>query len=220
MPSKQELASAFFYALALAAVFLDKDKPGPAFLAIALCFVLYLAASRALTRVSGKYSPRAELLFPVLLPMAVSAYKGLLPHDCLLRCNVMIVEDRPFQKPFASIRYYAGNYDVSEQKQTYASGVGATGRALALKMPVFYSRAHSVSPDDGMTPTQKAITKNTNSVMSLPVFHPNDTDLAKPIAVLNFDSHDDIEVTGFHDRENQRRMMEWAGVVGVFLSAE
>jgi hypothetical protein len=116
-----------------------------------------------------------------------------------LGVNIMKVKRR-ILKPWAKyleVNYYCGEYTDSELEQKYDNGVGCCGFSLSSNSQVYYDSVSQHQTSLHMTSTQQSVTQHIKSILSTPIYSPNDALRIHPIAILNLDSIDGINVTGF-----------------------
>lgn len=122
-----------------------------------------------------------------------------------LRINLMIVRwnyRRPWER-YLMIDYYypQEDYKASELELIYNINIGCCGTALYENEQIAYDSILSHETLKGLSETHREVTRNIKSILSTPVYSPKDEGQKRPIAILNFDSKDDILTTGFNDSE-------------------
>jgi hypothetical protein len=155
----------------------------------------------------------------ILFKALESEIEEIRPECSNIRINVMRVR-RKILKPwkrFLKIDYYYGDYDHSELEQIYGLDIGSCGVALYENSQIFYDSILQHETLRHMTPTQRKITEHVKSTLSTPIYSPMDNFEHKPIAILNLDSIDSIDITGFNDTAIQEIAANFTTLIGTQL---
>ncbi len=114
------------------------------------------------------------------------------------------------------IRYSTPGYPAAEKELVYKD-FGASGNALIENDVVYYDKKTAPTSITGMPATHIEITKHINSVLSAPIYRPNDTGLENPIGILSIDSKMSVEKTGFDKPTNYDIVTSMATLIGSFM---
>jgi hypothetical protein len=149
----------------------------------------------------------------------VSAYREKKPGRYGLRVNVMRVRKKiwPFRQKFLHIDYFMGNYSTAEKEQEYLENIGCCGTAIHENTPISFDTKRAQEPWKGMSATQRDVTRDVKSILSIPIYRPKDESKRSPIAVLNLDSKNLIKKTGFDKAGLQRLAARYAELIGGIL---
>lgn len=180
----------------------------PTFSIIANCIILMVIFGALFSLNYYQYLPIVRKnedytnnILGILFKVLESEIVALRPQYNNLRINVMRVRRR-FIKPwerYLKIDYHYGNYSNPELDQIYGLNMGCCGVALFENSQIYYDSILQHQTLLHMTPTQQTITFHVKSILSTPIYSPNDAFEHNPIAILNLDSIDSISVTGFDD---------------------
>lgn len=124
----------------------------------------------------------------------------LRPQCTNLRINIMKRRRRiikPWER-YLRIDYYYGHYSHQELDQVYGISVGCCGVALAENSQIYYDSILQHQTLLHMTPAQQEITMHVKSILSTPIYSPKDDFERNIIAILNLDSIDSVDITGFN----------------------
>ena len=113
--------------------------------------------------------------------------------------------------------YVWGDYTEAEREQQYRVDAGCAGLALGQNQQVFFDAYKAQEPRLGLTATQRQVTEHVNSILSTPIYRPNDAENQSPIAILNLDSRDLISESGFGERRLQELLVDYAALMGATL---
>lgn len=176
------------------------------------------------------YRPYSELrrdhraqLIAVVFEGLRREYEELTGRDAGVRINVMTVERRfgqgllPRRTSGLEIAFHTDGYDPEELEQRYAPGEGCWGRAYVENNPTYYDERRQSLGERQMSATQRRVTEDVKSALSVPVYRPGETD-DEIVAVLNLDSSRHVERTNFNEKAVQRLVMRRATLVGHVLA--
>lgn len=133
-----------------------------------------------------------------------------------LRMNVMTLRRnifRPWER-YLEMAFYYGEYDLAEIEQEYGIDIGCSGAVLYENTQIYYDSILQHETLRRMTPTQRKITDHVESILSTPIYSPRDEMQRRPIAVLNLDSMDHVDITGFNDIAIQEIAAKFAALIG------
>lgn len=155
-------------------------------------------------------------ILPILFKALDSEIREIRPQCNNIRINVMRVRIRILKpwKKYLKIDYWYGDYGYSELEQIYDLDIGCCGVALYENSQVFYDSILQHETLLHMTPTQRKITEHVKSTLSTPIYSPMDNFEHKPIAILNLDSTDSIDITGFNDTAIQEIAANFTTLIG------
>lgn len=169
-----------------------------------------------------RYDHRAELLGVVFEGLR-REYEELTECDADVRMNVMPVGQQfgrgllPRRNTYLAIEFHTDGYEREELEQRYAPGEGCCGRAYVENNPTFYDERRQPLGEGQMSATQRRVTEDVKSVLSVPVYDPGNVD-DRIIAVLNLDSTAYTDETKFNEMAVQRVVMRRAPLVGHVLA--
>lgn len=169
-----------------------------------------------------RYDHRAELL-AVIFEGLRREYEELTGSDAEVRMNVMPVDNHfsrgllPRRNDYLQIEFHTDGYDREELEQRYSAGEGCWGQAYVENNPTYYDGQRQPVGDGRMSATQRRVTEDVKSVLSVPVYKPGRVD-EEIIAVLNLDSTAYTEETRFNEKAVHRLVMRQAARVGHVLA--
>jgi hypothetical protein len=177
--------------------------------------VYYQQVYRPTIRVEDEY---LGIVLNDLFNALIARHRDLHPGGYELRVNLMRVRRSvPLRPPYVRIDFSLGAYSDAELEQEYRLGVGNAGTAILRKDQSYYDSLDAHEPRLGLTATQREITAHINSILSTPVFRPNEIGRGTPIAVLNLDSTDPIRETHFRDPDVRALAVYYANTIGALL---
>lgn len=150
-------------------------------------------------------------------------YRKQAGTDAEPRVNVMQVERQfaegilPRRERQLRIAFHTDGYGREEVGQRYAPGEGCWGRAYVENDPTYYDERRQPLGERQMSATQRRVTEDVKSVLSVPVYRPGRSD-DEIIAVLNLDSSRNVERTKFDKKAVQRTAMRWSTLAGHVLA--
>lgn len=157
----------------------------------------------------------AELAFESLLAVYLERNPGT--YD--LRANVMMVRRSTWGigGRYLQIEYCSGGYRAAERSLRYSLGIGCCGTAFAQNTEAFYDRTLDHENQKGMPAEHRDITSGVQSVVSIPIYRPGDSNQLWPVGILNLDSSASIEDTKFRDDGLRAVAIQYAGLFGTFV---
>lgn len=193
-----------FAGISLITVFLNLFHPNFSF--ITNCIILgtlliivtafYYYQFSPILRKNEEYTTN---LLSILFEALEAEILVLRPQCTNIGINIMKAK-RSILKPltkYLEIIFYCGDYTDSELEQKYNIGVGCCGFALLSNSQIYYDSVLQNQTSLHMTSTQQTVTQHIKSILSTPIYSPNDALRLHPIAILNLDSIDGINITGF-----------------------
>ncbi len=175
--------------------------------------VYYYQFYRPFNKKNEEYLNR---MFGVLFPALDSELIEIRPENKNIRVNIMRVRRKtvkPWER-YLRIDYCYGDYEQSEIDQIYHLDTGCCGVALYENSQIFYDSILQHETIRRMTPGQRRITEHVKSILSTPIYSSRDFLEHKPIAILNLDSVDGIDITGFNDPPIQEIAAKFATLIG------
>ncbi len=169
-----------------------------------------------------RYDHRAELL-GVIFEGLRREYEALTDGEADVRMNVMPVKRQfgqgllPRRDSFLEIEFHTDGYDREELEQRYKPGEGCCGQAYVENNPTYYDERRQPLGEGRMSATQRRVTEDVKSVLTVPVYRPGKVD-EEIIGVLNLDSTAYIDETKFNEKAVQRLVMRRAALVGHVLA--
>lgn len=220
------VSSGILYALALTVAIVDLtglsglSKAGLIVIGFAISTVVgYVQIYTPYVRRRNEYLKTVmDLASESLLGQYASAGK---PAD-EIRVNLMLMRKkyRLFGKRQLHIAYEYGEYAPTERNLVYDIGVGNAGFALEKNEPRVFDREGSKGNLDlfRMTPAQEEATRSVGSILSTPVYSPDDEEKSHPIGILNLDSQLRLEESGFDEEHVLDMAMRLATVAGILYA--
>lgn len=175
--------------------------------------VYYYQILRPFHRKNEDYLNR---IFDILFGALDSELLEMRPQINNIRINIMRVRRRKLKpwKRYLKIDFCYGDYDQSEIDQIYCLNVGCCGVALYENSQIFYDSILQHETIRSMSPTQRRITEHVKSILSTPIYSSRNTMEHNPIAILNLDSVDAVDITGFNDAQIQETAANFATLIG------
>lgn len=132
-----------------------------------------------------------------------------------LRINVMIARRRipKFWERFLKIDFFYGEYHPSEKELEFTKN-GCCGSALYDNAQYYYDAEPHHEALKDMTEIQKKVTEHLGSILSTPIYSPKDDYKERPIAILNLDSTERINKSGFDDDIMLKTAAYYAALIG------
>lgn len=113
--------------------------------------------------------------------------------------------------------YYKGDFSGAELEQEYDRGVACCGSALEAKQIIVFDAEKAHEPYKGMTHTQREVTSQVKSIISIPVLQANGKSTGDPIAILSLDSFSPVNESGFFEQDAQSLAREYAELASGLL---
>ncbi|MEW6660683.1 MAG: hypothetical protein AB1424_18735 [Thermodesulfobacteriota bacterium] len=132
-----------------------------------------------------------------------------------LRINVMIAK-RKFPRIWEKhlkIDFYHGEYFPAEKELEFVKN-GCCGSALYDNAQYYYDAEPHHEALRSMTEIQKKVTEHLGSILSTPIYSPKDEYKEHPIAILNLDSTERINKTGFDEDIMLKIAAYYAALIG------
>lgn len=187
-----------------------------------------------------RIKPRNEALLAVIeehvLPKLVEEYESVHPDEPpAIRANVMLLRRRnviPFRRarrdvwPWQrTLRIEAslGDYESrSEDELEWKPNEGAVGRAMnqsAQEMwaPLDYDETDRLKVGWNLTEAQVSRTDHLGSLLCVPIYLASDEEKVEPAGVLNLDSEEPLDVSGFGDENVRRNAIKSANLIGAII---
>lgn len=227
--------STLLYLLALIPAYFSLDGLPAAFRVLILIVGSVANVSLLVTQAMIPYFRKREQYTAKVMDVVVDDFErrmadlGHSAQAVPLRINVMKAKRRfPWRSHIGrrvlTTAYTRGDYDDAELQMEYDEGVGCAGTALKLNKPRFYER----HPDEekrgteldllNMPAVHRAVTREIQSILSLPIYHPDDHDQTYPIGILNVDSlHGTLEHTHFDEAQVQNAAIKMAALAGILF---
>lgn len=175
------------------------------------------------------YRPYSELRYDHRAQLMAIVFEGLLREyaeemetEAGIRANVMPVSHGfaagllPVRERYLEIEFHTSEYGREELEQRYEPGEGCCGQAYVENNPTYYDERDRPLGEGRMSATQRAVTADVKSVLSVPVYHPGSAN-DEIIAILNLDSSAHIDETKFNEPAAHRLVMVYAGWAGHVL---
>lgn len=177
---------------------------------------MYFSVYRPLrTRARERQKPIVKLVFDELH----DTYFRYTHSRDTVRINLMLVHRSPISPWRRKLKmwYQTDDYSSDERELVFPEGLGNCGKALASNSVYWYdpSKGHDQFVD--LPRFGATITSDVGSVLSVPVYHPDDTNRSRPVAVLNLDSSKSVEHSGFDDPEVREIAKRASGLIGLVL---
>ncbi|MGB7910998.1 MAG: hypothetical protein WCF59_02110 [Desulfobaccales bacterium] len=155
-------------------------------------------------------------IFEIIFSALDSELIEIRPENNNIRINIMQVRRKKLKcwERYLRIEYCYGDYDQSEVDQIYGLDTGCCGVALYENSQIFYDSILQHEAIRRMTPTQRRITEHVKSTLSTPIYSSRDIMRRTPVAILNLDSGDGIDVTGFNGPPIQEIAAKFATLIG------
>ena len=132
-----------------------------------------------------------------------------------VRLNIMLLKRQPFYrgwKRYLSIEFAHGPYEDEEYEQEYLPGQACCGMAIQKNDYITYDRKNQHQTENNMTATQRKVTEQIFSMVSVPIYRREDRNQSKPIGVLNIDSTEYITDTEF-DQDHVADLLQSFGAI-------
>lgn len=167
------------------------------------------------------------LLEDILLPEVVEAYEDRVVDPPDVRANVMFLRRRdllplgnsrklwPWQKSL-QVDFAVGDYsDFEETDLKWAVDEGACGTAIEYNRMVNSDLEEVEIHEWDMTTKQLNATRHLGSVLSIPIYTPEDEQKNRPVGVLNLDSEAHLDETEFNSVG--KGLKEYANYIGMLV---
>jgi hypothetical protein len=177
---------------------------------------MYLSVYLPLTR---RVTERQKLLANVVVEQFTRRYYDYTQADVSIRVNVMLAY-RTLWGPWKRhlrMWFAFGDYSKDERSLEFPLGTGICGKAFADNTSYWYDREKGHDQFVVVPPFAPSVTRNLVSILSVPIYHPEDQHKSRPIGVLNVDASKDVEHTGFDDSNVRRIAKETSALIGVIL---
>lgn len=161
-----------------------------------------------------------KIIFDHLFIVLDQKYREQQPGNYNLRINVMRLRRRfcSIRKRYLRIDFYHGPCSDAEKEQEYLVNVGCCGTAIYENCPVVFDARQKQEPFKGMTATQRKVTEHVNSILSTPIYRVGEGSERSPIGVLNFDSRQNISITGFDKEPIKSLAASYSRIIGPILA--
>lgn len=227
-----------FRALLVVSAFITGRYGGP-IIAVALMLILIAVAAVLSyyeyqeTRVQPASDALTTILDERILPRFVNDYSQVYPSPPEVRVNVMLLRRRnwkvwnqsrrvwPWEKTMkieATYGDYQSNREESLEWRTYE---GLAGAGVNKRSNEVWSNLEETEQDLQsvwqLTDDQYSRTKHINSVLSVPIYLPSDSEKNNPAGVLNIDSESPLSETGFDQEDVREVAIYYANLIGAIV---
>lgn len=165
------------------------------------------------------------LLEDLIFPMIVNEYEELVDDPPEVRVNVMLLRRRdvfplgnsrklwPWKRSL-KVEFAHGNYsNFNEYDVKWAVDEGVCGTAIEYNKMIWSDLETVEIHEWDMTRNQLNATKHLGSVLSIPIYVPEDESKNHPVGVLNIDSRANLDETQF-DRELGKELKRYTNYIG------
>jgi hypothetical protein len=176
----------------------------------------YLTVYRPLRR---RARQRLKPLARLVLDEFLRTYYHYTHNSDNVRVNIMLAS-RPKLRPWTrhlKIWHSVGEYHQDELDMVYPKGLGNCGRAFADNTTYWYDREKGHDQFLDVPQFANSVTKNLGSILSVPIYDPEDENRTDPIGVLNVDHAKAVEYSKFDDPEVREFAKRASSLIGVVL---
>ena len=161
--------------------------------------------------------------FEQYLDLLVEDFKHEHPGQYNLRMNIMRPKGSWWRRvdDHLSIDYCVRGYTSIEQELQFTFGQACCGVAMAENEAKWVDKNRD--PGRGwaeswqMNNKQEEATEDVQTILSTPIYRPEDENQERPIAILNIDSEEPSSATGFDQEEVQDTAARYARGIGILL---
>lgn len=172
--------------------------------------------------------PQKQILRPaidVVLKHLVDDYSDLKQEAVSVRANVMMLRRKrniPFLgrligSDYLRIDFAFGSYTEAEMELSYGKGIGCSGAAIEKNTQVTFDRNEAADTEHTLSATQREVSRNVMSILSVPIYRPEDQNYSTPIGVLSIDSSDPVSATGFNEEDIVNMASSHSTMLGFIL---
>lgn len=165
-----------------------------------------------------------ELICRLILPSLVENYQRVVPGNYGLRGFVMrsrtkivLRGKKKGIRKVLKITYSTAGFDPAEEELEWIDDMGAWGKALCENRIVYYDKQQAPHAGQNLPPIHQAVIAKLESILSAPIYRPNDNSLSNPIGVIGLDSEAPIQITLFDSRQNHGIVVMNASMIGSFM---
>lgn len=165
------------------------------------------------------------LLEDLIFPMIVDEYEQLVDDSPEVRVNVMLLRRRdifplgnsrklwPWKRSL-KVEFASGDYgDFNERDVKWAIDEGVCGTAIEYNKMIWSDLEEVEIHEWNMTRNQLNATQHLGSVVSIPIYVPEDESKDHPVGVLNVDSRASLDETQF-DRDLGKELKRYTNYIG------
>ena len=173
------------------------------------------------------------LLKKHILPRIESEYEATVSNPPNVRINIMLKRrrhvfvpseylDYPPWKPTLKIEGARGDYaSRGEDELCWKLHQGVAGAAMNTRAQEAWSDLNQppevVQTEWHLTDEQLNRASHLNSVLSVPIYLPSDTEKNKPVGVLNIDSTASLSESEFDDESVRDIAIYWSNIIGAIV---